>query len=290
VHGGSPEFAARFWADGTPRLSAYEYQGLLASPCFADGTALGCGTCHAMHGDEPDMQLSRDWDPVATCTGCHAVASLGSDHGGHGAVVDCTGCHMPRITYGLLEGMISHRVSSPDPAAWIGRHDQPDACTQCHVDRSRRWAADSMASLGLAGGRVDGAREDEREAWASRVVLDLLGGDPVARALAAHALARPEAAAPAADRVAALASALVDDYSAVRWFAWRGVRALATELGRSDVLAALATYEVDGPVEERLAVWQRVRALVGPGPLDDAPERLAELEAARDARAIWIGE
>ncbi|HET6586079.1 MAG TPA: multiheme c-type cytochrome [Nannocystaceae bacterium] len=287
VHGGAPgEFAARFWADGTPRLSAYEYQGLLSSPCFADGDALGCGTCHTMHGDEPNMQLRADWDPVATCTGCHAVAPA---HGGHDGAVECTGCHMPRITYGLLEGMISHRVSSPDPARWIGRHDQPDACTQCHVDRSRRWAADAMAGLGLAGSRV-AARADEREAWASRVVLDLLGGDPVARALAAHALTRPEAAAPAELRISALAPALVDDYAAVRWFAWRGVRALATELGRTDVLAVLAEYDVDAALEDRLAVWQRVRALVGPGPLDDAPEKLAELEADRDLRAIWIGE
>jgi predicted CXXCH cytochrome family protein len=300
VHGGSegdelssrssgPEFAARFWPDGTPRLSAYEYQGLLSSPCYAEGRGLGCGTCHTMHGDEPDMQLRADWDPVGTCTGCHPQAELGVAHGGHGDAIDCTTCHMPRVTYGLLEGMISHRVTSPDPAALIGRHDQPDACTQCHVDRSRQWAAESMAALGL-GGSVIRSSPDSREAWASRVVLDLLGGDPVARALAAHALARPEAAAPAEDRIAALAPALVDDYAAVRWFGWRGVRALARALGRDDVLAVLAGYEVDGALEDRLAVWQRVGALVGPGPLDDAPERITELEAARDARAIWIGE
>jgi hypothetical protein len=287
VHGGSEgEFAARFWPDGTPRLSAYEYQGLLSSPCHEAG-ALGCGTCHTMHGDEPDMQLRADWDPVATCTECHA--RLDPTHGGHGAAIDCTSCHMPRITYGLLEGMISHRITSPDPAALVGRHDQPDACTQCHVDRTRQWAAESMATLGLRGSAI-AASPDERETWASRVVLDLLGGDPVARALAAHALARPEAAAPADDRLAVLASALVDDYAAVRWFAWRGVRSLATGLGRSDVLDALASYAVDGALEDRLVAWQRVRALVGPGPLADAPERLAALEGDRDARAIWIGE
>ncbi len=290
VHGGAEgEFAARFWPDGTPRLSAYEYQGLLSSPCFDEGRGLGCGSCHTMHGDEPDMQLRADWDPVATCTGCHAQAALGVDHGGHEGAIDCTTCHMPRVTYGLLEGMMSHRVTSPDPAALVGRHDQPDACTQCHVDRSRRWAATSMPTLGLEGSALDRA-QDERESWASRVVLDLLGGDPVARALAAHALARPEAATPADARIAALAPALVDDYAAVRWFAWRGVRALAHEIGRDDVLAALAGYEVDGAIEARMASWQRVRALVGAGPLDDAPERVAELEAARDARAIWIGE
>lgn len=290
VHGGPDgEFAARFWPDGTPRLSAYEYQGLLSSPCFDEGRGLGCGSCHTMHGDEPDMQLRADWDPVATCTGCHPRAELGRDHGGHGDAIDCTTCHMPRITYGLLEGMISHRVTSPDPAALVGRHDQPDACTQCHVDRSRAWAAERMGALGLRGSPL-AAVPDAREAWASRVVLDLFGGDPVARALAAHALGRPAAAAPADARIAALAGALVDDYAAVRWFAWRGVRAVARELGRDDVLAVLASYEVDGALEDRFAIWQRVQALVGPGPFHDAPEKLAELEAARDAQAIWIGE
>ncbi len=36
-------FAARFWDDGTPRLTAYEYQGLLESPCAQRGT-LTCTT------------------------------------------------------------------------------------------------------------------------------------------------------------------------------------------------------------------------------------------------------
>ena len=87
-----------------------------------------------------------------------------------------------------------------------------------------------------------------------------------------------------------LAPALVDDYAAVRWFGWRGVRSLATELGRDDVLAALAVYEVDGTPESRVAAWRRVQTLVGPAPLEGTPERLAELEQDRDARAIWIGE
>src|SRR5690606_18462303 len=140
-------FAARFWPDGTPRLSAYEYQGLLMSPCYADGEpgGLGCGHCHAMHGDDPDGQLRVGRAGQGACIDCHA--GLPAEHGGHDHEprVDCLDCHMPAITYGLLEGMISHRITSPDPGAWIGRDDQPDACTQCHVDRSRLWAAESMA-------------------------------------------------------------------------------------------------------------------------------------------------
>src|SRR5690606_40528593 len=98
-----------------------------------------------------DGQLRVGRAGQGACIDCHA--GLPAEHGGHDHEprVDCLDCHMPAITYGLLEGMISHRITSPDPGAWIGRDDQPDACTQCHVDRSRLWAAEAMASLGLRG-------------------------------------------------------------------------------------------------------------------------------------------
>jgi hypothetical protein len=263
-------FATRFWPDGTPRLSAYEHQALLLSPCFDGGAGMGCGDCHAMHGEDPDMQLSVGWSPVDTCLGCHEIAA---DHGGH-ATVDCVSCHMPRVTYGLLEGMMSHRVTSPDPGALVGRSDQPDACTQCHVDRGRGWAAASMSALGLRGKAAA-----EPDASGSRVELDLLGGDPVQRALAAHALARPEAVGDRGRRLSALALALEDDYPAVRWFAWRAYRALAPDD------PAIALYDFMADPAQRLAAIDALS--VDRHPLAEA---LPELEENRDDRAIEIGE
>ena len=274
-------FAARFWPDDTPRLSAHEYQALVLSPCWNEGQGLGCAHCHDMHGDEPAMQLRRDWDPQGTCTSCHA--ELARDHGGHGDAIDCTSCHMPRTTYGLLQGMISHRITSPDPGA---RGDLPDACTQCHVDRTRRWAAESMATLGLRGAAI--ANAAEREAWASRVVLDLVGGDPIQRALAADALARPHVPAPAESRMSWLVEALVDDYGAVRWMAWRAAKQLGAELDDDALAAELAAFDPAAPTDVRLAAWQSLRARLGPPPF--TPEQQLVLEASRDASAIVIGE
>lgn len=285
--GGSEEtpFAARFWPDGTPRLSAYEYQGLLQSPCFNQGEAggMGCNHCHDMHGDEPDMQVRAGRKGQAACDGCH---TLDASHGGHRrGTVDCQGCHMPRITYGLLEGMISHRVSSPDPAAWVGRHDQPDACTQCHVDRSRQWAAEQLPRLGLRGGvRVEGVEESAEEGWGPRVLLDLHGGDPVQRGLAAHALARAEVPVPAATRLAWLVDALEDGYPAVRWMAWRAMQRLAG----AEVAGLLAAYDPHAEVALRVLAIDALRARLGPGPLTEA-QRLA-LEARQDATLLSIGE
>ncbi|HEY7376530.1 MAG TPA: multiheme c-type cytochrome, partial [Polyangia bacterium] len=48
-------FAARFWDDGTPRLTAYEFQGLLQSKCAQQG-GLTCSSCHGMHEGDPRGQ------------------------------------------------------------------------------------------------------------------------------------------------------------------------------------------------------------------------------------------
>lgn len=297
---GGPEaqFESRFWPDGTPRLSAYEYQGLLSSACYQDGQegGLGCNHCHDMHGEDPSMQVRATRRSEGACNSCHESASLSGaegsgGHGGHGSVagdVDCLDCHMPQTTYGLLNGMMSHRITNPDPAAWVGRADQPDACTQCHVDRSRTWAARSMADLGLHSSGP--GREQSSEALASRVALDLHGGDPIQRNLAAHALTQPKATASIPLRMGWLAAALDDEYPSVRWFAWRGLRTLAQQTGREEVLTALRAFDYTSPPAERVAAAAAIRALVGPGAIDDQPELLQSLEEAREDKAIWIGE
>ena len=68
-------FAARFWGDGTPRLTAYEYQGLLQSRCARKG-ALTCTTCHGMHEGDPRGQLRAGLRGAAAdqmCTRCHST-------------------------------------------------------------------------------------------------------------------------------------------------------------------------------------------------------------------------
>ena len=284
-------FAERFWVDGTPRLSAYEYQGLLLSPCHQEGRpgGLGCGECHTMHGGEPAMQIRPDRRGDQACRGCHDAAAIPAAHGGHAGAVGCVGCHMPRTTYGLVQGMISHRIASPDPARWIGASDPPDACTLCHVDRSRAWAAASMAALGLRGG-APRSEPAEEEAWGSRALLDLYGGDPLQRALAADAIARPEAAAPAAARLPWLVDALDDEYPAIRLFAIRGLRSLAAQAGRDDLAPLLAAYDFLGEAEARLEASLVLRAAIGPGPFAERPERAERLMEAQERQILWIGE
>ncbi len=275
-------FAPRFWPEGTPRLSAYEYQGLLLSPCYDQGRGMSCGSCHSMHGQEPSMQLRPGAHTDAACLGaCHEPSAF-KGHGGHESVA-CQDCHMPRITYGLLRGMISHRITSPDPGAWVGRDDMPDACTQCHVDQTRAWAAASVPSLGLRATAATPGVEPQ----GSRVERDLVGGDPVQRALAAHALSRPEAVGPLARRRQALVDGLEDDYPAVRWFAYQGLLALAdTERTR----ALLGRYDFMADAAERLEIVDALRRSLGASVVSSQPELWERLLGQRDDVAIAIGE
>ncbi|MCX4245947.1 cytochrome c3 family protein [Paraliomyxa miuraensis] len=288
-------FEARFWPDGTPRLSAYEYQALLSSPCHQDGAGLSCGDCHTMHGPEPSMQLWPEHDTSAVCGRCHEAATLSDaaapgGHGRHGAIVGCEGCHLPRVTYGLLEGMMSHRPTRPRPQVLLDRDDQPDACTQCHVDRSRAWAAGALEAW------RDGAPLPAPEPGEiSRVALDLHGGDPIQRALAAAALTRSEAPADPRTRMAWLVDALEDDYPAVRWFGYRGLRRVARQSLPDDAPAAsvLEALDVSNAMEDpglRAMMVDQLRAILGPGPLAAQPELEQRLHERRDDRAIWIGE
>lgn len=283
LHGEAP-FAERFWPDGTPRLSAYEYQGLLLSPCYQEGRGLGCNHCHDMHGEEPALQVRAGRAGDGACVSCHDRADLsrGADHGGHSAAITCLDCHMPRITYGLLEGMVSHRISTPRPQDWIGRHDQPDACTQCHVDRDRSWAARALARIASPAASPL-ATAVEEEAWGSRVQLDLLGGDPLQRVLAIHALTRPTTPVAAEARRAWVTEALDDAYPAVRWFAWRALSALAPEHA-----ALVAGYDPHADAAARLPAAEALREALGRGPFS-AAQREA-LEARQDRSDLWIGE
>lgn len=309
VAGLGPEpFAARFWPDGTPRLSAYEYQGLVTSPCFGGDAGLTCNDCHDMHDADPDGQVPTDRRGDGACVDCHAPAERSAGHAAHAVVqreggdqveVTCLDCHMPRTTYGLLEGLRSHRITTPDPGAWLGRDDMPDACTQCHVTRSRAWAAAGMAQLGFRSPSTAG-HPTSRESWASRVALDLLGGDALQRALAARALAEgPGAVGSTAFRAAWLAEALDDPYPGVRFIAWRALEATLAARGEDgeDALGTLSRFDPFAPLERRIALTAEVRARlpgdprpgeVLPATLGDA--RRAALESEADATPIWIGE
>jgi predicted CXXCH cytochrome family protein len=290
-------FAARFWADGTPRLTAYEYQGLLQSRCAQQG-ALTCTTCHGMHEGDPRGQLRAGLRGTAAdtmCTGCHAALADGAaaarhtHHDAAGTGARCVGCHMPRVVYGVLDVHRSHRVEVPDPAraAAAGR---PDACTGCHVERTPRWATAARARLwggdAPAAGDAPGLQEALFAGDAPGPQDALFAGDPLTRAVAADALGRaqvPLAPRARAARTGALLEAMASDaYPAVRHLAWRALG----HLGVADA----HDYDPAADGAARLAVVTRARARLGAESKRPAPALVARLRAGARAGEIEIGE
>src|SRR5262249_45831334 len=162
--------------------------GYLQSPCRAD-TAFSCESCHAMHRGDPRGQIHPERMGDAACTQCHTQLSAAESVAAHtrhdpaGQGARCTACHMPKVVYGLVTVHLSHRIELPDPARQA-REGRPDACTSCHVDRSRSWAIEAHARLygATAGASASAAAASGGLAENAR---QLFAGDPIERAVAA---------------------------------------------------------------------------------------------------------
>ena len=157
---------------GEPRLDHYRPALLSAGLYHADGQQLdevfvdgsyrqskmyqkgvGCTECHSAHTGK----LKADGNAV--CTQCHQPAGNprfpgaagGFDAASHhfhqpgSAGAQCTACHMPSKNYMQIQARPDHslRIPRPDLSVSIGT---PNACTQCHSDRSAQWAADRVAA------------------------------------------------------------------------------------------------------------------------------------------------
>lgn len=260
VRGGAdPElFALRFWGDGTPRLTAYEFQGLTAAKCYRGGE-LTCQSCHAMHAGDPRGQLRPDRDGQAMCTQCHEA--IGRDvaahthHAAGSAGSSCVACHMPKIVYGVMDVHRSHRIDVPDPAR-DGAAGRPHACTLCHVDKSLPWAADAMRRWWGDEYRAPARRADGVAPELADAAANLFAGDAAARAVLANALGEPGVTF-APDHAAAVRSWLAvtmgDGYPSVRYLARRSLLALearqpwglAARVQRIDHLAGAAVRHDD---------------------------------------------
>jgi hypothetical protein len=165
----------------------------------------------------------------------------------------------------------------PDPAR-AARAGRPDACTLCHTDRTRRWAAEQTARLfGVRGTELAAA-----SAW-SEVETQAFAGDPVLRALSAAALGQSPAARRPEQQAMLLDVMERDPYPAVRRFA---ARALARQ--RPEVAALLERFVPETPAEERAGFAAQLHLKLAVPELDQAHARALRAEAAE--QAIDIGE
>ena len=301
-------FRSSFWPDGQVRLSGREFSGVRRSPCYAHGDLerqMDCTSCHAMHtergtvtdGWRAGQMLEHARDNTA-CTQCHEdlrdddALSRHTHHAPTSRGSSCYDCHMGYTSIGLMKASRSHEITSPDVAVELAT-GRPNACNQCHLDRTLQWTAEQLADgWGIAAPEL---ADDQREVAAG--VRWLLAGDAGQRMLAAWSFGwQPAQEAAGRDWLAPYLARLLDDpYYVVRFNAARSLRTLGdydNALGRYDFLD-------DGTagafVDNVTALWQSRydgaprRALL----LDDRGLRHAafdRLYARRDDRPVYLAE
>jgi predicted CXXCH cytochrome family protein len=147
-----------YHADGQILDEVYVYGSFLQSKMYDRGVR--CTNCHEPHGGT--LRVGGN----AVCTQCHnsegreefpTLRSADYDSAEHhfhqldtpGA--QCVSCHMIERSYMVVDGRRDHsfRVPRPDLSASLGT---PNACTDCHADRSASWAAEQVAGWYPAGG------------------------------------------------------------------------------------------------------------------------------------------
>lgn len=193
-----PDFyRSTFWADGVIRVAGREYSSLLETGCYTRGE-MSCVSCHQMHKTPEDTRSQAQWadDQLApgmrtdlACTQCHSgfeqdeEITAHTHHAPESSGSECQNCHMPYTTYGLLKAVRNHKVASPNVANELAT-GRPNACNQCHLDRSLGWAAIELQKA--YGHEVPELTSDEAEV--SAAIRWALEGDAAVRALAAWSM------------------------------------------------------------------------------------------------------
>lgn len=283
---GNVSFASRFWPDGSPRLTAYEYQGMTDSACFKNapaGNRISCLSCHSMHDGDVKGNITAEKRTNQACTSCHQnlaeTASLAA-HTKHDAASSgssCYSCHMPEVVYGVMSFHPTHKISVPD-ASLTASKGVPNACNQCHLDKSLNWAIGSSKTLwpkrfGSATASAD-KQFDEIES-----LRGLYAGDALTRAMMADAIGRK------ADRSWAQPYLLEafegENYPIVRYFAASPFKNDDPEIPRPDYL---------GDLNSRTRAVELFRKFTPAQRADEARKIAARLRSLRRDVDLEVGE
>jgi len=133
-----------WWVDGRPRRFSNEAAAFFLSGCFQSGKAM-CTSCHDPHWNRTDGNDALMKNADQYCINCHADLKSESHthHAAETAGASCVGCHMPHAVVGVKTTMRDHSMSFPEPENTV-RYGVPNACNECHSDKSADWALQSV--------------------------------------------------------------------------------------------------------------------------------------------------
>ena len=306
-----------YHADGQQLDEVFVVGSFRQSKMYRMGVS--CTNCHDPHSAKPKLPGN------ALCLQCHQTpansafpSATGSydtpQHHHHEAGTpgaQCTACHMPAKNYMIVQPRPDHsmRIPRPDLSVTLGT---PNACNQCHADKTAQWAADAVTrwygtpkrpphygEVFAAARRGAPASEQALAALVAdaaqpaivrATALDMLRGQAagvdqrIAAARDADAEVRAAAAAsledvPASLRVPTLAPLLKDPLLAVRIAAARSLAPLPHEQ-----FDAATRRAFDAALAEYVAAQKVALDMPGPnlnlGVLYSRTGRDAEAEAA----------
>ena len=150
------------FADGTAHKNRMQGNDFVQSQMYKRGVT--CFSCHDVHGTANNADLIKPVGQV--CLTCHGPSSPNGPKGptleAHthhtpgtpGA--ECVSCHMPKIEQTIADVNVrSHTFAFITPTA-TDQLKIPNACTDCHRDKTTAWAKDALKSWGnLSPWRVE---------------------------------------------------------------------------------------------------------------------------------------
>ncbi|WP_159022432.1 tetratricopeptide repeat protein [Formosa sp. L2A11] len=124
-----------YHGDGQIEDEDYVYGSFLQSKMYHDGVK--CSDCHNPHTLKVKFQDNR------LCLQCHAPSYDEPSHHFHEKATEgskCINCHMTGALYMGNDFRRDHSFRLPRPDQSV-EYGTPNACTQCHQDKSDEWAA-----------------------------------------------------------------------------------------------------------------------------------------------------
>ena len=148
-----------FYPDGRDLGENYTLTGWMMNKCVQE-SELHCVTCHTSSGRDRNSA-----NPDNACASCHQeITNNPEAHSLHKAEdgLTCISCHAPKREFVGRFLRSDHSFRPPMPEATI-KFGSPNACNQCHTDKSPEWANKIVKQ------RPNGNYQEETLKWAQLI-------------------------------------------------------------------------------------------------------------------------